>query len=212
MPTVAEIEKLAPTLTPAEALDLFSDELTSDNPRKGALAALRTAVLAGGGPAAPAPTTELAKIPTRKGVVVVIDADILESKWTPRSRAQKGYVVDILGDNAEYLAKRGAGRNFTVTPVAAIKRGAYAAPAGFRVTCQNQMQANVIADQTKKLVQQEGWDTTVLVESWGATWVQALDAAREGGGVGSTPILGVMLCEPFSEVTLSTDGDKIIVG
>ena len=211
MPTIAEIAKHSSELTPAAALDLLIAEVTSATPRKGAITFYRAAVLAAKQPVTQANgTAVLGEITSPSGLVVVMDATTLEAKWQKRTNAPKGYVVDMCGEQAEYLSRRN--RQHKVLPIVAVDSNGCKMPGGFRTLCRNTIEANVIADQAKKLIQREGWDTTVQIYSLGASYCVALDAAREGGGIGATPIMASMLVAKGAKLTVRASGNGITVG
>jgi hypothetical protein len=213
MSTVAEIAAAAPTMSTAEALDTLKAELGSDTPRKTAIQAVLdhhlTAIVAAAAEAgvAPAPAGELKALGTlrvrKSGMVVVMTVDDIEEKWTGKTNAQKGYVVDIVGQQADYLAHRSHG-NYPISPI----------PDGVRVKCQNELQARSLADEARRLINREDWNTEVDVYSLGATWVKAIDAHRAGeDGCGFDQILAVKDTGRDEAVTVAVDADgRLVVG
>lgn len=228
--TVAAAKKGAADLSIEEAIGALQAELASEETRKGVVDALVGAHLAdlvsladvgatpveaaplveaAPAPAAPAPAAPtpaptaplripLGNIPTAGPTLIVADCDVVDGYWVHKTYAQKGYIVDIEGEQAEYLANRQ--RAYPFKPIG---------PNRYRVMAGNSTQAGAVQGETERLIKQEGWNTTVAINSSGTSKVRAGDAAHDDGagivnyaalviaaldtrGTGSVPVAGVV--------------------
>lgn len=141
----------------------------------------------------------------KSGLLVVIDASTIDEAWKPRTNAHDGYVVDIVGSHAQYLADREG--SYQQKPI----------PGGVRVVCNTVRQAQVVADQARSLVAREGWDDQFTIMSKGASYAVALDAAREAAGpvaVAKKAALqmGVFQVAPGSNVQVRAYDGRLVVG
>lgn len=156
-------------------------------------------------PVPPAPTP-LGSLTSPSGLIVVLDAEVLESSWTDKRNAQHGYVVDVVGEHAAYLASRQSFKSAAIPGV----------PNGMRITTTNTIEANQTMEDIRRMIVREGWEDTVHEYSLGASYTMALDAARAGGGAGfaqkSALALAVLRVPKGAGVSVGVRDGKLVVG
>jgi hypothetical protein len=210
--SVRTAKDAAASLSTSAALTALATELAQEAPRSGVLSALvevhlseivatalnlSPAVLPALDPVA---AVHLGTLSCPRGQIVVADTGVIDEKWVPSSTsaAKKGFVVDIIGEQAEYLAHRNSRyKNHQV------------GPDYWRVTMNNTIEANAVADEHKRLVAREAWNTRVIIHSSGSTHLLATDIARiPGAGVSTQAGLDVAALDVLPGARVPVHGVK----
>jgi hypothetical protein len=133
----------------------------------------------------------LGKLTSTTGIFTAGDVEEIDTRWSGANGGSSGWVLDIIGPNAAYLAGRQRG---SASKLEELSDGTY------RLHFDSQLTAQTIQSDTMTCVGANGWRDQVRASSRGATRLGILDAARaDGAGVMGNRLAG-LLVEPGKAV------------